>query len=247
MLEIKKLLSELKFNGYTEVKNFITDNELSKLRELVDIELKKNNFNYFFLSNSFLNNTLVNNEDYISKFYKLIFEICEIDNVNDFRDNKFYKALRVITGPRNKKESGNFHFDAHLFTILVPIFIPERENAQNGDLVIYPNFRKINSSLIINIFQKIFFQNFISRFFLKKPFFLKIFNGKIVKIKPGNIYIFYGYNTLHANLAINPADIRATLLLHFYDIFKNSILVRLNRRLRLFKENLIIQQNIKKK
>ena len=45
---------------------------------------------------------------------------------------------RAVT-TRNKKESGNFHFDAHLFTILVPIFIPERENSQNGDLVIYPN------------------------------------------------------------------------------------------------------------
>ena len=143
----------------------------------------ENEFKESCLKNCICLKCMFKGQDFISKFYKLIFEICEIDNVNDFRDNKFYKALRVITGPRNKKESGNFHFDAHLFTILVPIFIPERENSQNGDLVIYPNFRKINSSLIINIFQKIFFQNFISRFFLKKSFFLKIFNGKILKIK----------------------------------------------------------------
>ena len=53
---------------------------------------------------------------------------------------------------------------------------------------------------------------------------------------PGNIYIFNGFRTLHANLNINPEDVRATCLVHFYDIFSESKLVKLNRQIRQKKE-----------
>ena len=67
----------------------------------------------------------------------------------------------------------------------------------------------------------------------------------LLKLKPGNVYIFYGYRTLHGNQTINPNDVRATILLHFYDIFKNSKLVKFNRKLRLRNEGKIIKENKK--
>ena len=111
-------------------------------------------------------------------------------------------------------------------------------------MIIYPNFRKLTNILIINIIQKLLFQNRVAKFLLKNKI---IFNNKekILKLKPGNIYIFYGYRTLHGNKDIDPKQVRATLLLHFYDIFNESNLVKLNRNLRLKNEEKIIKNNKK--
>ena len=64
-------------------------------------------------------------------------------------------------------------------------------------------------------------------------------------MKPGSIYIFYGFRTLHGNLEINENDVRATLLLHFYDVFQDSQLVKYNRSRRIKKENKNITNKIK--
>ena len=38
-------------------------------------------------------------------------------------------------------EANNYHFDAHYFTVLIPILIPNNLSGKNGDLMISPNFR----------------------------------------------------------------------------------------------------------
>ena len=70
-------------------------------------------------------------------------------------------------------------------------------------------------------------------------------NKEILKLNPKNIYIFNGFRTLHANMNINPKDIRATILVHYYDIFKDSLLVKTNRKMRIKKELKNIQSNKK--
>ena len=130
----------------------------------------------------------------------------------------------------NKVKRGHrYHFDAHLFTVLLPIFIPNNINGKNGDLVISSNFRKLSNNIIINIFQKLFFQNFIFKKLLERKLFRDLFKFKQLKLKVGNLYLFNGYRSLHGNLEINTLDKRATLLLHYYDCFKSSKLVQLNR------------------
>ena len=145
-----------------------------------------------------------------------------------------------------KKVSLDFHFDAHLLTLLVPILIPNRENSDNGDLLIIKNLRKLHNQIFLNIMQKIFFQSKIFRYILSKNVFSKYLQKERLKLLPGNIYIFNGFRTLHANLNINPEDIRATCLVHFYDVFKNSRLVSLNRKLRQKNEikNFLKDKNI---
>ena len=164
-------------------------------------------------------------------------------NLKNPNKQEIYKVLRVITGNKNEKESYRYHFDAHLFTVLVPIIIPEREKSHNGDLIIFPNIRKVINSLYLNIIQKIIFQNRFTKFLLKNNY---IFKNKsvLLKLKPGNVYIFYGYRTLHGNQSIDYRDVRATLLLHFYDIFNDSKLIKLNRKLRLKNENKTINKNM---
>ena len=238
----EECLNQLNLYGHYCFKNFLSDYELKELIKLVDDKLIENNNKYFFLADKKLDNTIINEKKFISKF-KSLFENLSIKLIlKNFEDQKIYKVLRVVTGKKDERESHRYHFDAHMFTVLIPIIIPNREESENGDLIIFPNIRKYNSSLLINIFQKLLLQNRFSKFLLKNNYIYK--NKKtILKLKPGNVYIFYGYRTLHGNLKIDPRDVRATILLHFYDVFSDSKLVKLNRKLRLSTENKIIAKN----
>lgn len=223
-------------NGYYCVENFINNNELNILRSEIDKKLKENNNQYFFLTSKYLSNSLLNNEEFSLKIKKLLIKILREYNFVNREKEELYKVLRVVTGKKSQKVSLDFHFDAHLLTLLIPIYIPNREDSDNGDLIIIKNLRKLHSNIILNIFQKIFFQSKIFRFFLNSKIFSNIFKKERLKLIPGNIYIFNGFRTLHANLNINPDDVRATCLVHFYDIFSESKLVKLNRQIRQKKE-----------
>jgi hypothetical protein len=47
---------------------------------------------------------------------------------------------------------------------------------------------------------------------------------------PGNLYLFWGYRSVHANQACDPDKIRATALFHFGDPRTNSRLRRFTGR-----------------
>ena len=143
----------------------------------------------------------------------------------------------------SKKEAHRYHFDAHLFTVLLPIYIPNNINKKNGDLVIAPNFRKLSKNLFVNIMQKFLYQNFIFKKFLHKKIIRDLFNFQQLNLQVGNLYLFNGYRSLHGNLEINSVDKRATLLIHYYDLFKESKLVQLNRKIRINKEQSKIKKN----
>ena len=242
-MNITECIKKIENDGFYCFENLINQNELNSLTQLVREKLRENNNKYFFLADQKLNNTVINGHEFISKFEKLFQKLSLNLNLKNFNNQKIYKVLRVITGNKNEKESYRYHFDAHLFTVLVPIIIPKRENSNNGNLIIFPNIRKVIDSLYLNIIQKIIYQNRFTKFLLKNNY---IFKNKsiLLKLIPGNVYIFYGYRTLHGNQSIDSRDVRATLLMHFYDIFNDSKLIKLNRNLRLKNENEIIKKNI---
>ena len=242
-MNILECINKLEKEGFYCFENLIDKSQLDSLVQLVKEKLSENNNKYFFLANQKLNNTIINDKEFISIFEKIFENISLNLNLKNANKQEIYKVLRVITGNKNEKESYRYHFDAHLFTVLVPIIIPEREKSHNGDLIIFPNIRKVINSLYLNIIQKIIFQNRFTKFLLKNNY---IFKNKsvLLKLKPGNVYIFYGYRTLHGNQSIDYRDVRATLLLHFYDIFNDSKLIKLNRKLRLKNENKTINKNM---
>ena len=48
-----------------------------------------------------------------------------------------------------------------------------------------------------------------------------------LKLEPGNLYLFSGYRSLHANDECDPAMLRATALFHFGNPHHDSLLARL--------------------
>ncbi|MBI96485.1 hypothetical protein CL656_05010 [bacterium] len=130
-------------------------------------------------------------------------------------DQTFFPNLRIFYGNVGEKEAFNFHFDAYALTILMPILIPDEENGKNGDLIIFRRRRKLHSNSILNLFQKLILQNTFVRYLFTKRIFQKLFKAKLVKLKPGNLYLFLGYQTIHGNLPCNRENIRATACYHY--------------------------------
>ena len=94
--------------------------------------------------------------------------------------------------------SFDFHFDAHQYTILVPIIIPNTGNQNtNGNLILFPNLRKKTKSLLINIIQKNIFQNKISKIILKYLSHKNLIKKKIIKFNKKDIYLFNCFRSLH--------------------------------------------------
>ena len=240
ILEIKRNIDE---KGFHTINNFLNNEEIELLRSYVDEKLKKNNYQYFFLTSETTQNEILNNSEFFSKFENILKKIVTEFNFSNRENENLYKVLRVVTGEKSKKVSLDFHFDAHLLTLLIPIYIPERDNSDNGNLLIIKNLRKITNNIFKNVLQKLFYQsNLYKKFFINK----KLSLTETLYLKPGNAYIFNGFRTLHANMNINPKDIRATILVHYYDIFKDSFLVKTNRIMRIKKEQKNIKSNYNK-
>ena len=47
-------------------------------------------------------------------------------------------------------------------------------------------------------------------------------------LKPGNLYLFWGYRTYHANFPVAGDAVRATMLLHYGDPHPSSLILKAN-------------------
>ena len=241
---LKNSITNLDHKGFHTIKNFLNIAELKVLNKLVDKNLKVNNHNSFFITNDDLKKTFIGKKKFLNKFYSILHKLSTLGKLNNFNEKKIYKNLRVISRSKMHSNSFDFHFDAHKYTILVPIKIPRSKNEnQNGDLIIFPNLRNETTSLTKNIFYKIIFQSKIIKILLKFLTTKNLIKKIKIKLKPGNIYIFNGFKSLHGNEPVGSGLIRATLLLHYYDLFEDSLLVSLNRNFRKYIERNNIKKN----
>jgi hypothetical protein len=123
-------------------------------------------------------------------------------------------ALRVIAGPRGEGDAFWFHYDASVVTMVVPLFVPDGERGHSGELVGLFNKRPFRRFAVVNIIEKIvgqsrFYRRRLLRRLARKDAF------QTVDMEVGNVYLFWGYRSLHANMPCESGALRATLLLHF--------------------------------
>jgi hypothetical protein len=123
-------------------------------------------------------------------------------------------ALRVIAGPRREGDAFWFHYDASVVTMVVPIFLPDAEPGNAGELVGLFNKRPFRRFVLANIIDKAIGQ---SAFYRSRILRRLDRTGYLQKVdmEVGNLYLFWGYRSLHGNMPCESGALRATLLLHF--------------------------------
>ena len=131
-------------------------------------------------------------------------------------DDSFF-VLRCADAGSNTV-SHKRHYDSHLLTILISLQTSDGVD-MNGDLIIYPNHRKVPRSFV-NIIQK-----GITKLHQLPPFAirskvtaldLRAERAKRILCKSGNVYVFNGLVSMHCNLNIERGE-RRSLLIHDYD------------------------------
>jgi hypothetical protein len=156
-------------------------------------------------------------------------------------EDEIYNGLRVVAGQSGDKKSLIHHYDRYVITALVPILIPEGPKRLKGELLLFPNTRKYRRFALFNILEKAVLQsNWYQRRFTRR-----LPEGDMPEIrylKPGNLYLFWGYRTYHTNFPVAPDLVRATLLLHHGEPHPKSLVLDTIRTLQIRKERRILKQ-----
>lgn len=147
-----------------------------------------------------------------------------------------YQVLRVLYGRgEGEKQAHMYHFDAYALTALLPIAIPDRADGKNGDLVLFLRRRKLHRSLVLNLAQKALVQNPLARLWLARAGGRRWMRGEVVKLRPGNLYVFLGYQTCHGNTPCSVESMRATALFHYADPFEGNRFVKALERVNILR------------
>ncbi|GJF13878.1 hypothetical protein NGTWS0302_05360 [Mycolicibacterium cyprinidarum] len=146
---------------------------------------------------------------------------------------ELYNVLRIIA---NGGEEGafEFHYDATVVTMLMPLYIPEGAPGTTGELIAMPNRRRYRKSAVISILEKLLLQNPIAFRYYRWRYGPGKRNA--VQLKPGNLYFFWGYRTFHGNLPCKQGHKRATLIFHFGDPHAGNRLTQGVLKIRKFRE-----------
>ncbi|WP_420995148.1 hypothetical protein ACKI2N_000190 [Cupriavidus sp. 30B13] len=148
-------------------------------------------------------------------------------------------VLRCVNGSL-RGQSHLRHYDSHILTLLIPLqqAAPTREN---GDLIIYRH-RRDTVAAWKNVITKV-------RLILLRslPFairraltFRHLALGLCDRIAcvPGNLYVFNGFVTLHANLHVESGE-RRSLIFHYYDPGLTAGLSHVPRAWRTLRDRLL--------
>lgn len=212
-----KVFADLEARGIACLENAVLPEQISALRARVDGLIDEHGAKYFSLIDPWKTmgppfSELGNDSGFVGLLNALSRRGCARAAAKPF---ELYNVLRVIAGEHSAKRAYELHYDATVITALLPIYIPDGEPDKAGDLVAVPNLRGYRGNAAANVAEKALIQNRLLRPLVKKRY---VDPAKhVVKLKPGNLYFFWGYRTLHGNLPCEAGATRATLLFHYGD------------------------------
>lgn len=224
---VKQLAAQINANGFARLRDVISQPDLQQLRGFTDAHAQLHHGEYFaYHGEKALSQSLLGNIWSDPGFKRLVNDLYREAAHQEAPSDRIFPVLRCVQGNVGQKESNCFHFDASLVTALVPIFIPG-EGTERGDLMVFPNLRKVRTSVLLNVIEKALVQNRLTRKLMTLAIDRGWLKPQTIPLVPGDIYLFWGYRSLHANKACGAGIKRATAIFHFGDPHAGSLATRL--------------------
>lgn len=224
---IDELREAMDRDGYGVLRKCLPHEFVEQAARFVDSELAKSGGEYFIhVGSDPVAGSPLAALGHAPAFRRFLAEVYERTTGRAAPKDEFLQVLRVVSGVTGLKHSNRFHYDAYVVTALVPIIIPTGPDAVRGDLVLYPNVRSVRSSVFVNLCEKLFLQNRVIAPLLARPFVQRWLGAKVVRMEPGNVYVFWGYRSLHANRPCPPDRVRSTALFHLANPHAKSPMIR---------------------
>jgi hypothetical protein len=222
------LFAAMESDGYCCIPEFIDAADLIKMQEFVASSVAGSQNEYVAFQGSEAVHGSGLDELAESSVFKSIFtRLYEASRHRPAPPVQFYQLLRCLTGKGMNEHSFNFHYDSYLITALIPIVIPT--TGRPGDLYILPNTRPVRKTYAGNLLDKLFLDNKIRQKRLRRRAENRPSSFTRISMVPGNLYLFWGYRSIHTNEPCDPGTVRATALYHYFDPHVKS---KLKARLR---------------
>lgn len=231
---IEYVAHQLRTKGNACITNFLSSEQLISLQETVAAEAQKHKGRYFaHHGGGEIESSLLGALGASAGFRNLLESVYRAGAGKNAYNDEILKVLRCVQGNSGRRESNCFHYDASLVTALLPIEIPQN-GVDRGDLIMFPNLRRVRSNVLFNVAEKALLQNALSRKLISAGVRHNVLHPEKLQLVPGNLYLFWGYRTLHANEPCDPASRRATAIFHYGDphagSFATRLILRLNQR-----------------
>ena len=190
--DVSRLVLDIERQGYAVIEHFLSTEQLESARDYVLRETHKHNSEYFALHGiKSVTGSLFEALSTSVRFRKMLADVQEAGLGRRVpEEEEIFPAVRCLQGKTGLKESNYFHYDATALTALVPVFIPN-DTDQCGDFIMFPNTRRIRSSVAINIIEKALIQNPLSQKFIALLIKYNLLKPIKIKLVPGNLYIFW--------------------------------------------------------
>ena len=225
MINFEEINNNLDNKGFHFFEDIRKSLDVSEIAELIKNEMGDKSFK----EGSVGHKKLLMKIPYYSKLKEFLY----LKAKNDFRfkgsDSEYLVSRKV--NPGNAKEKYRAHFDSHLFTLVVPLKIPD-SGTNCGELIYVPNLRENPSSEISNLLTKIYYKKYASKEGIDNLSRIKkVHENDFKDYKP---ILFRGNTFLHTNKGVSSdaSSYRLTCLSHFYDPYENFGIGRLLRAFR---------------
>ncbi|WP_416424195.1 hypothetical protein RAM80_00070 [Pseudomonas sp. App30] len=221
--QIKALTQTIDQQGYAVLPNWASPEELEEIRGLVRRSVAAAGNSYVALTGQ---QAVVGSTLYDWGRSPVMLDLCKrvVTQATGraANDDGLHQVLRCLVGDSGRRESMIFHYDSYVLTTIMPVCLPE---GAKGDLLMLPSKRPLRETYAMNLLDKLKIDNRWSQRYLINAYQKGNKRFTQVAMEPGNMYLFWGYRSLHTNLPADPNGIRATAVFHYDNLHGASSLV----------------------
>lgn len=212
-VDTRSVVRSIETKGYGVVPGFLKPEALDQVRRFVSAAVTRSGGQYVGFTGSELGEGVLADVAADQSFHAFMQQIYSIGTGRNAPQVGFYQVLRCLSGSSVQRHSMNFHYDSYVVTALIPIEIPA--SGKTGDLLMIPNARRIRQTYIANVFDKVLLDNRVTQVLLRWLIRRRLVPVTRIKPVPGDLYLFWGYRSIHANEACDESKVRATALYHY--------------------------------
>ena len=215
-------------DGYAVIRNFVPLEQLREAKNLAENAVKNAGGEYVVMEGAdALAGTFLKDLGTDPRFIAICNELYRHASGDRSPETDFYQILRCLAGRSARSHSLRFHYDSYLVSALIPIIIPREGNP--GDLIIARQKRNVRKFYATNLMDKILTDNPASQMVMRRLAARGERYFKRIHLTPGDLYLFWGYRSLHTNEPCDEGNIRSTAILHYANPHADS---RLRKTLR---------------
>lgn len=220
-----KYASGINDNGFTVIQNFISEEQLARLRDFVAREADTHPGGYFaYHGSKAVAMGDIRGLSESAELLPLLGALYQQGAGQPAFTDDIHPVLRCVQGESGRSESNRFHFDASFVTALLPIEVPDATiPGEQGNLLVFANRRRIRRTVLANVIEKTLIQNAFTKRLITLGIRLHLLRPQRIRLVPGNLYLFWGYRSLHASEPCPPTTRRSTLIFHYGDPHAGSL------------------------